>query len=329
MVKFPDPATANPAFADDVINGLSQRQKFLPSRWLYDEAGSQLFEEITELDEYYPARAETLILESFGREMAAFVGREAALVEYGSGSGRKTQLLLDRLMAPAAYMPIDISQQMLAAARAAMARRFPHIQTIPVVADFMQPLDLPRPLLRFDRRAGFFPGSTIGNLSRIEAVALLGQMRRHLGPSGRAIIGFDLIKDVDRMIRAYDDRLGVTAAFNRNILARINREVGANFDLSKFTHQARWNAAKTRMEMHLASSGAQSVRVAGYVFSFDDNETIHTENSRKYDLDQITHLAAEAGWRVDTVWTDPGRLFAVVGLAQSGGTERARAGDVS
>lgn len=303
------------AFRADVVAGLSGPRKSLPSRWLYDDRGSALFEQITALPEYYPTRTETGILRSNAPAIAAFCGRGATLVEYGAGASVKTEILLGALDDPALYVPVDIAGDFLVDAAERIERRFPWLEIRPVVADFTDDFDLPADLPKLNARVAFFPGSTIGNLARPDAVALMKRMRGHVGEGGRAVLGVDLVKDVATLLRAYDDGEGVTAAFNLNLLARVNRELGGDFDLARFAHEARWNAAKSAIEMHLVSLADQDVSICGRRFRFREGETIHTEDSRKYRLVDVGRLAGEAGWRVAETWKDPDGLFAVVGLA--------------
>ncbi len=303
------------AFRLDVIAGLSAGRKALPCRWLYDDRGSALFEEITALPEYYPTRTETGILRDNAAAIAAFCGPRAVLVEYGAGAGIKTEILLGALENPALYVPIDIAGDFLVESAERIERRFPYVEIRPVVADFTDDFDLPSDLPRLTPRVAFFPGSTIGNLARPNAAAFLRRARGHVGPEGRAVIGVDLKKGLDVLLPAYDDAAGVTAAFNLNLLARINAELGGDFDLDGFRHEARWNERAGAVEMHLVSRRDQTVTIAGRRFSFAEGESIHTEDSRKYALDEFASLAAEAAWRAEAVWTDPGQLFAVFGLA--------------
>jgi dimethylhistidine N-methyltransferase len=300
------------AFRADVIAGLSTPQKTLPSWWLYDDRGSELFEEITKLEEYYPTRTETGILRAHAAEMAAFAGSRVALLEYGAGAGIKTEILIEALDQPRLYMPIDIAGDFVRETASRIGERFPRLETWPLVADFTQTFDIPKAVPH--PRVGFFPGSTIGNLDETECAAFLNQMSRHAGPAGTAIVGVDLRKDLDRLIAAYDDRLGVTAEFNLNLLVRINRELRADFALDQFVHSARWNPAASAIEMHLVSQSAQSVAIDGWRFDFQPGETIHTESSRKYDLAAFAETAAASGWSLEKVWTDPEQLFAVCGL---------------
>jgi dimethylhistidine N-methyltransferase len=302
------------AFRADLVAGLTGARKSAPSRWLYDDRGSALFEEITRLPEYYPTRTETAVLRENAADMAAFCGERAVLIEYGAGAGVKTEILLGALASPALYVPVDIAGDFLVDAAERIERRFPYIEIRPVVADFTADFDLPSDLPRLPPRVAFFPGSTIGNLAPPDAVELLARMRSHAGSAGKAIVGVDMKKDVATLLAAYDDAAGVTAAFNLNLLARANRELGADFRLEAFAHEARWNEAAAAVEMHLVSLEDQEVRVAGRTVRFTRGETIHTEDSRKYDVETFTRLAAQAGWRVARRWRDPAGLFAVFGL---------------
>jgi len=301
------------AFRADVVAGLSQPCKTLPSRWLYDDLGSQLFEDITRLEEYYPTRTETGILREHAAEIAAFVGEGAVLFEYGAGAGIKTEILIDALQTPRMYVPVDIAGDFLDQTIERMRARYPLLETRGVIADFTTDFDLPADLPRA-RRAAFFPGSTIGNLDEAETLAFLRRMRRHVGRRGSAVIGADLKKDLNTLLAAYDDREGVTAAFNINLLARVNRELDGEFPLDRFAHEARWNASESAVEMHLVSLDARTVRVDGHRFAFEAGETIHTESSRKYDERSIADLADRSGWRVAACWSDAERRFAVFGL---------------
>jgi dimethylhistidine N-methyltransferase len=304
------------AFRNDVLRGLSGPRKTLPARWLYDDHGSALFEAITGLAEYYPTRTETAILAASAGEIAQFVGPDAVLVEYGAGAALKTEILLSAL-GPAAYVPVDIAADFLAASAVRIDRRFPHLDIRPFVADFTADFDLPEDLPP-GRKAGFFPGSTIGNLTPGEAGDFLRRMAAHVGPGGVGLIGVDLKKDLETLLAAYDDRDGVTARFNLNLLTRINRELGGEFDVDAFEHQARWNAIDSAVEMHAVSTRDQTIRVAGQSFTFGAGETIHTESSRKYDLQQFADLATASGWRVGPIWTDCEERFAVVALIVCG-----------
>lgn len=300
----------DPEFSAAVLWGLSQPQKSLPCRYFYDAHGSDLFEKITTLAAYYPTRAELDILGRHAPEIAVRTPPASVLVEYGSGSSRKTQLLIEAIPRISAYVPIDVSHAALAAAATRLTRSYPWLTVLPVEGDFTSPLSLPEPL-EHRPKIGFFPGSTIGNLIREDARALLVAFRTSLGSGARLVIGVDLIKHPVRLHRAYNDEEGVTAAFNLNLLARINRELDGTFDLAGFRHEAVWNESEERIEMHLVSLRDQNVRVLDRVFGFRQGEWIHTENSHKYTIDGFRVLAAEAGWQGIAVWTDPEMLFSV------------------
>jgi L-histidine Nalpha-methyltransferase len=301
------------AFRNDVLRGLSRARKTIPCRWLYDERGSEIFERITLLDEYYPTRIETALLRDNAEEIATFISRTVALLEYGAGSGMKTEILL-AAASPAVYVPIDICGSFLSETAARLQRLFPRIETRPVVADFMAEFTLPAAVSRRGARTAFFPGSTIGNLSEVQAGGLLRRMRSHAGPFGCAIIGVDLRKDVQTLLRAYDDSQGVTAAFNLNLLERMNRELAADFDVGEFMHEARWNEGGSAIEMHLVSRVDQDVAIGQRLFSFRAGETLHTESSRKYDAAGFTKLAQANGWEVARIWQDDLQAFAIFGL---------------
>lgn len=291
-------------FLDDVIAGLSATPKSLPSKYLYDERGSALFEEITRLPEYYPTRAETALLAEIAPELASQIPDGAAVVEFGSGSSAKTTLLLDAAPQVSAYAPIDISPEALGPAAARIARRYPNLETLPVSADFTGPVVLP-PGLEGRLLVGFFPGSTIGNFGPGDAVEFLAGARRSLGPEGQLIVGFDLVKDPAVLVAAYDDAAGITAAFNLNLLVRINRELAGTFVMSNFSHRAVWNAHASRMEMHLESLVEQTAATSAKVFRFSRGETIHTESSHKYTVSGFEELGRQGGWRVQQTWTSP------------------------
>ncbi|RIL00851.1 MAG: L-histidine N(alpha)-methyltransferase [Proteobacteria bacterium] len=310
-VRLQDVAPDRARFRDDVWHGLSLPRKTLPCKYFYDARGSALFEAICELPEYYPTRTELSIMERHAGDMAARLGARCLLVEYGSGSSRKTRLLLDRLEAPAGYVPIDISRTALAASARALTDAYPALEVLPVCADYTEPFDLPHPQRTPLRRAVYFPGSTIGNFTPPEVASFLARMARVAGRRGALLVGVDLKKERAVLEAAYDDAAGVTAAFNRNLLVRINRELGGEFDLARFAHRARWDEQAGRVEMHLVADRAHSVRVAGRAFSFARGETIHTENSYKFDLAQFAALAAGAGLAVREVWTDDARRFSV------------------
>jgi dimethylhistidine N-methyltransferase len=302
------------AFRQDVLQGLSGAQKSLPSRWLYDARGCDLFEQITALPEYYPTRTETAILKTHSAEIAEFCGASAALVEYGAGAGIKTELVLEALDSPRCYLPVDIAGAYLEQTAERFRRRFRNLPVTPIVADFTADFSLPPSILGEGRRVAFFPGSTIGNLNARDAGSLLLRMRRQVGPQGAALIGVDLKKDCAVLLPAYDDSAGVTAEFNRNILVRINRELEGQFAAAQFRHLARWNEAESAVEMHLESPNDQVVAVAGRGFAFRHGETIHTESSRKYEIKAFSELARRHGWHTQRLWTDPQRQFAVFGL---------------
>lgn len=304
---------ADGAFLEDVLHGLEQPQKWLPCKYFYDAHGSQLFDRICALPSYYPTRTEQAILDARRHEIAGLAGAGAALIELGSGSSVKVRTLLDALEQPAAYVPIDISRTHLLAAAADLAGDHPSLCVVPVCADYTRPFPLPPEAA--GRRFGFFPGSTIGNFDREDARTFLAAVAETLGPGAGLVIGADLKKDPAILGAAYDDPEGVTAAFNLNLLARINRELCGDFDLDAFGHEARWNEAAGRIEMHLVSRRAQSVRIGRACFGFRDGESIHTESSHKYTLDGFRALAEEAGWQSLAVWTDPDGLFSVHYLA--------------
>jgi len=300
-------------FASAVLGGLSRPQKTLPCRFFYDARGSELFEAITRLPEYYPTRTETAILKAHAAEMVEGLPEGGVLVEFGSGSSRKTEIVLRQLPGLAAYVMIDVSQAALAGAKQRLAQHFPTLDVRAIVADFSLPLSLPDDL-RGRAKTGFFPGSTIGNLTPGEAVRLLRVFRTALAPQGRLIIGADLKKDARRLVLAYNDGAGVTAAFNLNLLARINRELGGDFDLGAFRHEAIYNPRHGRIEMHLISQKDQCVTIQGQRFSFQAGESIHTENSYKYAIDQFQDLARAADWQPRRVWTDDKAMFSVHAL---------------
>lgn len=306
-----------PSFERDVLAGLAQAQKAIPSTWLYDRRGSELFERITRLDEYYPARSEQQILGSCVREIADAAGPRAVVIELGSGSSRKTRRLLDALDAPQAYLPIDISEQFLRESVADLPSRYAGMRVLPIVADFTRIEALPELAMPSagggdpGRRVVFFPGSTIGNFTPEAAVALLRRVRRLAGPAALLVVGADCTQDPAVLIPAYDDREGVTAEFNLNLLVRINRELMADFDRNAFRHEARYDAPHRRVEMHLVSRCAQHVSVRGRSFHFRAGESIHTESSYKYSLLAFQRLAARAGWVHAQRWVDAHSRFAV------------------
>ncbi|OGA19252.1 MAG: dimethylhistidine N-methyltransferase [Betaproteobacteria bacterium RIFCSPLOWO2_02_FULL_66_14] len=301
-------------FRDDVIAGLSQPQKTLSPKFFYDAEGSRLFEAICRLPEYYPTRCELALTRRHLEDVARFAGRGVALVEYGSGASTKTRLLIGALR-PRAYVPVDISEAALEGAQRRLAREFPWLPVQGVAGDFMQPLELPVFRARnARRRVVYFPGSTIGNLTPEEAHAFLRMTRAQVGARGAMLVGVDLKKDANVLHAAYNDAKGVTAAFNRNLLARINRELGADFDLRRFAHYAFYNLRRGRIEMHLVSLARQTVAIGRHRFGFDVGESIHTENSCKYSVEEFRALSLRAGFRAERVWLDPRRYFALFGL---------------
>jgi dimethylhistidine N-methyltransferase len=305
---------ADPAFRSDVLAGLSAPIRAVPARWLYDRRGSELFEAITRLPEYYPTRTETALLERHCGEVARIAGSGAAVIEFGSGASTKTRILL-AAVDPSSYVPIDISGDFLRDAADALRSEFPHLPVYPVEADFMGPITLPLQV-RAAPKLGFFPGSTIGNLVPRTAVDLLRAMKETLGPGAWLLIGMDRIKDVDVLMRAYDDSAGVTAEFNLNLLHRINREIGGDIPVDAFRHRAIWNDAMGRIEMHLEAARDVDFRVDGVPFAMKAGETIHTENSHKYGLRDSRLLLRAAGWGVVEQWTDADDQFAMI-LAQA------------
>ncbi|HJZ31300.1 MAG TPA: L-histidine N(alpha)-methyltransferase [Hyphomicrobiaceae bacterium] len=305
-----EPVALEDDFASAVIGGLSRPQKALPCRYFYDARGSELFEEITHLPEYYPTRTEMGILNAHAGEMTESLPNAGVLVEFGSGSSRKTEILLRQLPRLSAYVMIDVSQTALDGAKARLAEHFPELDVRAIVGDFSFPVALPADL-QPRPKTGFFPGSTIGNLTPADAERLLRIFRVALAPAGRLIIGADLKKDARTLVLAYDDPAGVTAAFNLNLLARINRELGADFDLAAFQHEAIYNPRHGRIEMYLVSRTQQQVTVGEHRFTFRPGETIHTENSYKYTIDQFRELARAADWLPRRVWTDEDNMFSV------------------
>jgi dimethylhistidine N-methyltransferase len=302
------------AFRADVLAGLAEPQKAVPARWLYDDAGSQLFEDITQLPEYYPTRAEAEILQTRAAEIADLVGPGRAVVEFGSGSSVKTPLLLSAIR-PSAYVPLDIAGDFLRASSAALADKFPGLPVHPVEADFMRRVELPAEVAGLPK-LGFFPGSTIGNMIARTATDLLRTMRATLGEGAMLLIGMDLVKDEKRLLAAYDDAAGVTARFNLNLLARINRELGGDVPIKAFAHEARWNDAFARIEMHLVAQEEVRFIVSGQTFAMRGGESIHTENSHKFTRRSAQMLLAAGGWEPCARWTDEARQFALV-LAES------------
>ena len=308
------PSSDVAALAADVVAGLRSSPKTLPAKLFYDQRGAELFEEICTLDEYYLTRSELEILRARVHEIAALAGPDVALVEFGSGAGVKVRLLLDALERPAAYVPIDISSEQLARVASELSAEYPTVDIRPLAADYTRPLQLPA-LQPHARRLAFFPGSTIGNFHPAEATAFLARVRRVVGSNGALVLGADRRKPSAILNAAYNDKAGVTAEFNLNILRRINRELGADFDLDRFRHCAFFNDVASRVEMHLVSLGRQCVRVAGERIMFGPGETIWTESSYKFDEEQLATVVGAAGFRVERLWTDSGENFWVAYLA--------------
>jgi len=306
----PSPDAALGDFARAVLQGFAHKPRSLPCRFFYDARGSALFEEITQLPEYYPTRVETALLEAHGAEIAGLMGGARLLVEFGSGSGRKTSLLLNALHRVETYIPIDVAGESLEEAAEWLAERHDGLAIRPLVADFTTTRALPV-IARRRRKLGFFSGSTIGNLSHAEARAFLANAARLLGKASAFLIGVDLKKDPAILLPAYNDRRGITAAFNLNLLARINRELAGDIDLDRFAHDAIYDEASGRIEMHLVSLSRQTVRVLGQTFSFAKAERIHTENSHKYSVEEFQALARSAGWTPAHAWTDKDQLFSL------------------
>lgn len=295
----------------EILAGLEKSQKTLSPKFFYDEQGSRLFDEICELPEYYQTNTELSIMQRHVGEMAQRIGPQASLIEFGSGSSVKIRILLEHLDQLAAYVPVDISREHLVKAADAISRDFPDIEVLPVAADFTQPFDLPDPQVMPVRNVVYFPGSTIGNFSPDAADKLLRVMHHEAGENGALLIGIDLQKDVRIIERAYNDKAGVTALFNLNILRRINREFGADFRLENFRHRAAYNTGFGRIEMHLISTCDQSVRIAGRQFEFAAGEALLTEHSHKYTYEGFSEMAARAGFTVVAAWTDADEMFSV------------------
>lgn len=303
-------------FAADVVAGLGQKQKSIPCRYFYDAAGGRLFERITSLPEYYPTRTEIAILEANAGRIGELAPHETVLVELGSGSSTKTDIVIAACPVIRCYVPIDLDETMLGAARQRLERTFPALMVLPVHGDFTADVKLP-PFPTTAARLGFFPGSTIGNFGHEEAVLLLARLRRLLGAGSRLIVGADLRKSPDILVPAYNDAQGVTAAFNLNLLERINRELAGTFDVDRFRHEATYDADSGRIDMWLVSLADQSASAAGRIFHFARGERIHTEISQKYGIEEFRGLARRAGWIPIDVWTDPQRLFSVHDLGSA------------
>lgn len=297
-------------FRAAILQGLSLSRKRVPSTFFYDAEGAKLFVRICGLPEYYLTRSEVEILRCRAADIASFVPDGAIIVEFGSGRSRKVDILLDHLVRPASYVPIDVSPSCLSEAKKALNSRYPQLPVVPIEGDFTQWRDLGA-LLPPGPRVGFFPGSTIGNFHPAEAAALLRHFTRMLGPGSQLIVGVDLKKDVTKLHAAYNDAAGITADFNLNLLRRANKELSADFSLSKYVHRAPYNRAAGRIEMHLVSTIGQTVKIDGKYFSFHRGESIHTENSYKYEIEQFAGLASSAGMHVQRTWSDRQHLFSV------------------
>ena len=314
VVRFYNFLPGGDSFRDDVLSGLALPRKALPPKYFYDARGCELFEQICELPEYYPTRTELAIMREHAGAMASFIGPDCQLIEFGSGSSRKTQILIEQLQ-PQLYVPIDIAEDAMKAAADALARAFPWLNITGICADYTRPLTLPVFVgVPIRKKAVYFPGSTIGNFTPREATDFLKLTRSMVGGGGVLLIGVDLKKDKRALDAAYDDAAGVTAAFNLNLLARINRELGGDFQTRRFRHQAFYDEAKGWIEMHIESMASQLVHVGGQRFRFEAGETIHTEISCKYQADEFHALARAAGFEPQHTWTDAGKLFSVHGL---------------
>ena len=299
-------------FCEQVMAGLRRERKELPCKFFYDERGSKLFDAICSLDEYYPTRTEEALLRDNGDKIAALIGKRAELIEFGCGSLKKVRSLLEAMDEPARFVPIDISKKHLVSAAENLAKDFPELEITPICADFSEPIRLPNSRIgNVQKTVGFFPGSTIGNFSRPEAIIFLKSIAEIIGRGGDLVIGVDLKKDPEVLNAAYNDSEGVTAEFNLNLLHRINRQLGADFDLAYFEHEAYYAPDEGRVEMHLKSTRDQEVAVGGDTYRFAAGETIHTENSYKYGLEEFRDHAAQAGFNPVNSWVDDERLFSV------------------
>lgn len=295
----------------DTLRGLSSRPREIPCKYLYDERGSELFDEICRLDEYYLTRAELAIMDHRVDEMAAALGPRCMVLEYGSGTSHKTEILLGALEQPVAYVPIDISCELLAESADRLRGRFPDLEIEPVCADYTSDYSLPRTRTTPERRVVYFPGSTIGNFAPDEAADFLSHVAMVVGTGGGLLIGVDLDKSAETIEAAYNDAAGVTAAFNLNLLERLNRELGADFDPRAFRHEAVYDGERGRVEMFLASREKQRVRLAGRTFHFEAGERLCTEHCHKYGVDEFAELARASGFEPDRVWLDDEKLFSV------------------
>lgn len=309
LANAADPALENNLA--EVLAGLSQRQKQLSPKWFYDQRGSELFEEICELPEYYPTRTELAIMDAHGANMAELIGPKTSVIEFGAGSNLKIRRLLELLIEPVAYVPVDISGEYLESMAANLAPDYPHVEVLPILADFTAPFDLPNPKVTPLRNLVYFPGSTIGNFSPAEALNLLRVMAGEAKSGGALLIGVDLKKDPAILNAAYNDAEGVTAQFNLNVLVRLNKELGANFDIDEFRHYAFYNKSAGRIEMHLVSLKDQRVSLGGRTIPFAEGEPIITEYSYKFSLADFSALASKAGFQHVKAWLDADQLFSV------------------
>lgn len=317
--SFPDKKQAmtqlaSERFLHESIAGLTQTPKQLPCKYFYDQRGSQLFDQICETDDYYLTRTETAIMQQHAREMGECLGEGVMLVEFGSGSSIKTRYLLDQLIRPVAYVPVDISREHLHTSAEQISADYPTIEVLPTCADFTKPFPLPNPKQRPSHDAVYFPGSTIGNFQPDQAKQLLGSIAHMCGEQGGLLIGIDLRKDPEILERAYNDDQGVTAEFNLNLLHRMRKELGATIDVSSFEHHAFYNAEAGRIEIYLRSRVDQTIQLDGQTVQVEAGELIHTEYSHKYTIDGFAETAAEVGWTLRRSWTDENDYFAVLHL---------------
>jgi dimethylhistidine N-methyltransferase len=298
-------------FRQGLVDGLSKNPKDIPAKFLYDERGSELFEEICETDDYYPTRTEIGIMETCLDEVSELVGPRARIVEFGAGSGRKTRMFLGALDKPAAYLPIEISKSALRGCAERMRKAFPDLEVIPICADYTEPVELPEPSASTGRTVGYYPGSTLGNFEPDEAAAFLERIHQLCGEDGGLVIGIDLVKDRETLEAAYDDSEGVTEAFTMNILDRANREADANFDRDAFDFEAEWQPENRRVQLRLVSKRAQTVHVGDESFDFEAGELVVTEHSYKFELDQFAALARQTGFTPVETWTDDQEHFSL------------------
>ena len=320
QIRLHDFNPARERFLAEVLSGLRKSQKELPSKYFYDEEGSHLFERICTLDEYYIPRIEAAIMETYVEEMAGLLGPRVLLVEYGSGNCAKTRFLLDHLHEPVAYVPIDISRERLLSAARELAADYPEMEVLPVCADYTSGFDLPVPKRPSERAVVYFPGSTIGNFDPVPARLFLEHVAGVCGPGGGLLIGVDLKKDPHVLHRAYNDSQGVTAAFNLNLLERINRDLNCDFRPDWFQHYAFYNPGESRVELHLVSLREQTVHLDNVVIPFVEGESIWTESSYKFNVDEFEQMAVAAGFKVERAWTDKQQWFSVQYLVSTGGT---------